>query len=289
MASVPPPKDAPNAYDEAERGTQDVHSGSTTVSAPGSIDEKVDDGEKVKPPVVISSQVVPVSNVTPSKPPAKKVSKWILWTLWFNTYRLVSIIMSTSLLVVFLILPPAPAPLTRKLFTFVVTLNMVGLVLAASGHFPYALRWTSAMALGNLNFAVLMRNELFGRFLYLFVNTCFAKVTISIFWPIFWDGFSLFISGRHYGGDLAARLYFRYFNSLLAGRMYLTIILQHLGGIHSGCALSGTAWLLLKVVNNFRHHSVNPDAILVIGTLTNIALIISALSAFPWIRNTHHK
>jgi hypothetical protein len=71
--------------------------------------------------------------------------------------------------------------------------------------------------------------------------------------------------------------------------MDLTTVLQHLGGIHSGCALSGTAWILLKVVNNFRHHSVNPDAILVVGTLTNIALIISALSAFPWIRNTHHK
>lgn len=62
-----------------------------------------------------------------------------------------------------------------------VTLNMVGLVLAASGHFPYARNWTSAMALGNLNFAILMRNELFGRFLYLVVNTCFAKVAISAF------------------------------------------------------------------------------------------------------------
>lgn len=178
MASVPPPKDAPNAYDEAERGTQDshsIHSGPTTVSAPGSIDEKVVE-EIVKPPVVISSDVVPVSKATPSKPPAK-VSRWILWTLWFNTYRSVS--MSAGLLAVFLIL--LPVPLTRKLFTFVVTLNMVGLVLAASGHFPYALRWTSAIALGNLNFAILMRNELFGRFLYLFVNTCFAKVVISIF------------------------------------------------------------------------------------------------------------
>jgi hypothetical protein len=179
MASVPPPKDAPNAYDEAERGTQDVHPGPTIVSAPGLIDEKVVDGGKVKPPVVISSEVVPVSNPTPSKPPAKKkVSKWILWTLWFNTYRSVSI-MSASRLAMFLIL--LPVPLTRKLFTFVVTLNMVGLVLAASGHFPYANKWTSAMALGNLNFAILMRNELFGRFLYLFVNTCFAKVAISIF------------------------------------------------------------------------------------------------------------
>jgi hypothetical protein len=178
MASLPPPKDAPNAYDEAERGTQDAHSGPTTVSAPGSIDEKVVGEGKVKPPVVISSEVAPVNNATPSKPPAKRVSKWILWTLWFNTYRSVSI-MSAGRLAVFLIL--LLVPLTRKLFTFVVTLNMVGLVLAASGHFPYALEWTSAMALANLNFAILMRNELFGRFLYLFVNTCFAKVAISIF------------------------------------------------------------------------------------------------------------
>lgn len=69
--------------------------------------------------------------------------------------------------------------LSRKLFTFVVTLNVIGITLAASGHFPYADKYTSAMALGNLNFAILMRNELFGRLLYLFVNTCFAKVPIA--------------------------------------------------------------------------------------------------------------
>jgi hypothetical protein len=77
---------------------------------------------------------------------------------------------------------------TRKLFTLVVTLNAVGIAFAASGHFPYAEKWTGAMALGNLNCAILMRNELFGRFLYLFVNTCFAKVNkyISTFyWPLF--------------------------------------------------------------------------------------------------------
>jgi hypothetical protein len=61
---------------------------------------------------------------------------------------------------------------------------MVGVFFAASGHFPYAEKWTSAMALGNLNFAILMRNELFGRFLYLFVNTCFAKVTFKAFQPL---------------------------------------------------------------------------------------------------------
>jgi hypothetical protein len=65
--------------------------------------------------------------------------------------------------------------------------------------------------------------------------------------------------------------------------------LQHLGGIHSGCALSGVGWLILKVVNNFRHHSVNPDSILVIGAMTNIAVIVCAMSAIPWVRNTHHN
>jgi hypothetical protein len=183
MASVPP-KDAPNAYNDAERGTNDVHYDPTTVSSPRSIDEKVVDSEKDKTPVVISDisfEVVPVSKATQSKPPAKKeVSKWISWTLWFNMYRLVSITgMSIGRMAMFLI--SLLVPLTGRLFTFVVTLNMVGLVLAVSGHFPYANRRTSAMVLGNLNFAVLMRNELFIRFLYLFVNTCFAKVAISTF------------------------------------------------------------------------------------------------------------
>ena len=61
---------------------------------------------------------------------------------------------------------------------------MIGIGLAASGHFPYAEKYGSAMAFGNLNFAILMRNELFGRFLYLFVNTCFAKVAIALVHPL---------------------------------------------------------------------------------------------------------
>jgi hypothetical protein len=105
---------------------------------------------------------------------------------------------------------------SRKLFTFVVASNAVGIALAASGHFPYAEKWTSAMALGNLNCAILMRNELFGRFLYLFVNACFAKVTISMFWPLFLIRYSSIISGHPYGGDSVARLFFRYFH-LLSG------------------------------------------------------------------------
>lgn len=132
---------------------------------------------------VVASGVIPPNKGAHkgavAKPPAK-VSKWILFSLWFNTYRFVSTLLaylcrSAAILIVFVY------EFFRKLFTFVFTLNVVGLCLAASGHFPYAVQRTSAMALGNLSCAILMRNELFGRFLYLFVTTCFAKVTTQTF------------------------------------------------------------------------------------------------------------
>jgi hypothetical protein len=92
MDPLSPPEGAPNAYDEAEQGTLETHSGPPTVSAPESIDEKVVDGKEVNRSVVFSSEVIPVNNATTSEPPVKrKVSKWILWNLWFNTYRYVSI------------------------------------------------------------------------------------------------------------------------------------------------------------------------------------------------------
>ena len=62
---------------------------------------------------------------------------------------------------------------------FVMTLNIVGVALAASGRFPYAHRYIGAFVLGNLSAAVLVRNELFGRILYLIINTLFAKVCRS--------------------------------------------------------------------------------------------------------------
>lgn len=162
------------------------------------------------------------------KPPAKrKVSRWILWNLWFNTYR--------------------------KFFTFTFSINMIGLGLAASGHWPYGAKYSGAIVVANFNVAILMRNEVFGRLLYLIVNTLFAK------WPPLWF------------------------------RLGCTSVLQHLGGIHSGCALSGVIWLLFKVVNNFRKLDITHDAVLVMGVVTNLAVMISALSAFPWVRNTHHN
>jgi hypothetical protein len=64
---------------------------------------------------------------------------------------------------------------------------------------------------------------------------------------------------------------------------------QHLGGIHSGCAVSGISWLLLKVILTWKSHVSEHNTVVIFGTLTNIAVFFTALSAMPWVRNTHHK
>lgn len=33
----------------------------------------------------------------------------------------------------------------------------------------------------------------------------------------------------------------------------------------------------------------NHDAVLLMGVITNLAVAVSIMSAFPWVRNTHHK
>jgi hypothetical protein len=64
----------------------------------------------------------------------------------------------------------------RKFFTFIVLLNIVGLTLAIMDVWPYPRSYSDALALGNLLTAILVRNELFGRLLYLLVNKLFARV-----------------------------------------------------------------------------------------------------------------
>ncbi|KAF9470004.1 hypothetical protein BDZ94DRAFT_1151315 [Collybia nuda] len=164
---------------------------------------------------------------TPPKTSTREAGRWICFQLWFNTYR--------------------------KFFTFVVSINIIGMVLSITGKWPYPRRYAGACVLGNLLTAVLMRNELFGRLLYLIVNTLFARWT-----PL---GF----------------------------RLACTSILQHIGGIHSGCAISGFLWLIFRIVAIFSNHKDNHNSVLIAGVITSIVVGISIVSAFPWVRNTHHN
>jgi hypothetical protein len=159
----------------------------------------------------------------------------------------------------------------RKLFTFIVLLNIVGLVVAIVDVWPYPRNYTDALILGNLLTAILVRNELFGRFLYLLVNKLFARVSVKLTLP--------------YESQRILTIQW----TPLWFRLACTSTLQHLGGIHSGCAVSGFGWLIYHMVLIFEHHKDNPNAILIIGVVTSIVLAICAASALPWIRNRHHK
>ncbi|KAJ7736857.1 hypothetical protein B0H16DRAFT_1762966 [Mycena metata] len=167
---------------------------------------------------------LPLHNLPTTKP---ATSDSVDCRLWFNTYR--------------------------KFFTLIVTLNLIGLLLTALGKWEYPRRYTGAFVLGNLQVAILMRNELFGRFLYLTVNTLFAK------WTPLWF------------------------------RLACTSILQHLGGIHSGCAVSGALWLVLRIVLIIAEWKHYPASIISAGVVTNVAVFISIASALPWVRDSHHN
>ena len=96
-----------------------------------------------------------VLEVTAKKisPPKPRINRWILFNLWFNTYR--------------------------KFFTFVTLLNLTGIILAALNKFKYAENHLGALVLGNLLCAILFRNELFMRFLYIIFIYGLRSVRIS--------------------------------------------------------------------------------------------------------------
>jgi hypothetical protein len=122
-------------------------------------------------------------------------SRWILFHLWFNTYR--------------------------KFFVLCASLNLAAMIAAGLGHFPYAVEHSGAMVLGNLLFAVLVRNELFLRFLYLVTIYGLRSVCGNILdlWCVY-----VLISYIQWAP--------------LKIRLAATSALQHIGGLHSGCGLS---------------------------------------------------
>lgn len=80
-------------YNEAEKGTVDATSSLPVLHS----DEKNVVAVKVTPVEIAPPKFIEAKEKgldAPKKPtpkPKKKVSKWILWTLWFNTYRYIII------------------------------------------------------------------------------------------------------------------------------------------------------------------------------------------------------
>ena len=88
--------DAAPAYSEAEKGTLEMPR-AMEVAYPKDEKKGLYPDEK-KEDVAVNTVAVPemkkdspaaVNRPKPAAKPKKKVSKWILWQLWFNTYRFV--------------------------------------------------------------------------------------------------------------------------------------------------------------------------------------------------------
>ncbi|KAG8750744.1 hypothetical protein FRC11_010093 [Ceratobasidium sp. 423] len=157
----------------------------------------------------------------------KQAGRWIRFQLWFNTYR--------------------------KFCVFIVSLELAGMIAAGVGKFPYAHNNTGGIVIGNILAGVVVRNELFGRLLYLIVNTLFAKWT-----PLWW-------------------------------RLCCSSVLQHLGGIHSGCSVAAIGWLVYNLAELFKNRATVAPAVLAMGVIVLVTITFTSIAAIPWIRNTHHN
>ncbi|XP_048141517.1 adenylate-forming reductase 03009-like [Rhodamnia argentea] len=132
----------------------------------------------------------------------------------------------------------------KRLFVVCLTLNVVALVLAATGHFPYARNRAALFSITNIFALTLCRSEAFLR-------------------VAFW---------------LAVKLLGHSWVPLLA-KTATTSLLQSLGGIHSGCGVSSLAWLFYALVLTLKNRdNTSPE---IIG-VASVILALIALSCLLW-------
>ncbi|XP_058103603.1 adenylate-forming reductase 03009-like [Magnolia sinica] len=142
----------------------------------------------------------------------------------------------------------------KRLFVICLTLNILGLVLAATGHFPYARRKAALFSIGNILALTLCRSEAFLRL-------------------VFW---------------LAVKALGRSWVPLRLKTM-TTSFLQCLGGIHSGCGVSSVAWLIYALVLTLKDRENTSDEIVAVASAILSLLCLSSLAAFPLVRHLHHN
>ncbi|CAI0453751.1 unnamed protein product [Linum tenue] len=142
----------------------------------------------------------------------------------------------------------------KMLFMFCFALNVVGLVLAATGHFPCARNRAALFSIANIFLLTLCRSEALLR---------------AVFWA------AVKILGRSW---VPIRI-----------KTAATSLLQSLGGIHSGCGVSSVAWLIYSLVltlNDWPHTSFE---IVAVASAILSFISFSCLAAFPVLRHLHHN
>ncbi|XP_076904545.1 adenylate-forming reductase 03009-like [Bidens hawaiensis] len=142
----------------------------------------------------------------------------------------------------------------KRLFIVCLALNITGLVLAATGHFPYARNRAAVFSIGNLLALTLCRSEAFLRI-------------------VFWLAVNLL--GHSW---VPLRL-----------KTATTSLLQSLGGIHSSCGVSSVVWLTYSLILTLKDRDNTSNLIIGVASTILSLLCLCCVAAFPLVRHLHHN
>ncbi|KAJ8531539.1 hypothetical protein K7X08_026973 [Anisodus acutangulus] len=142
----------------------------------------------------------------------------------------------------------------KRLFMLSLVLNITVLILACTGNFPYARKKAVLFSIGNILALTLCRSEAFLRVVFWLAVNCLG-----------WSW-------------IPKRI-----------KTIVTSLLQSLGGIHSGCAISSIAWLVYALILTLKdRENTSPEIICVAFAILSL-LSLSSLAAFPLVRHLHHN
>lgn len=142
----------------------------------------------------------------------------------------------------------------KRLFLVCLALNVATLVLAATGHFPYARNKAALFSIGNILALTLCRSEAFLRVIFWLAVKTLGRSWVPL--PI---------------------------------KTATTSLLQSLGGIHSGCGVSSIAWLVYALIISVKHRENTSSEIILVAFAILSLLFLSAMAAFPLVRHLHHN
>lgn len=142
----------------------------------------------------------------------------------------------------------------KRLFVASLTLNIGALILADTGHFPYARNRAALFSIANIFSLTLCRSEAFLR-------------------VVFWGAVKVL---GHKWVPLFAKT-------------ATTSLLQSLGGIHSGCGVSSIAWLIYALFLTLKDQDNTSPEIIAVASIILGLICFSSLAAFPLIRHLHHN
>ncbi|XP_055825464.1 adenylate-forming reductase 06235 [Solanum dulcamara] len=142
----------------------------------------------------------------------------------------------------------------KRLFALSFVLNITFLILASTGNFPYARKKAVLFSIGNIFALTLCRSEAFLRVLFWVAVNCLGWSWIPI------------------------RI-----------KTIVTSLLQSLGGIHSGCAISSIAWLVYALILTLNDRENTSPVIVTVAFAILLLLSFSSLAAFPLVRHLHHN